>query len=119
MNYADVKNFSRTFVQHIAAVIPDRFSSKSGPANRVGKVYVDYLRNGMAQTTAAAFSARARHGLGVSMPISWEQLDSLKSASQWTIANAREYLSFLAADPWRDFALESQTLDVAGRLLSN
>ncbi|MGF6440565.1 DNA ligase D [Paraburkholderia youngii] len=119
MNYADVKNFSRAFVQHIAAVIPDRFSSKSGPANRVGKVYVDYLRNGMAQTTAAAFSARARHGLGVSMPISWEQLDSLKSASQWTIANAREYLSFLAADPWRDFALASQTLDVAGRLLSN
>ena len=33
----------------------------------------------MAQTTAAAFSARARPGMGVSMPVSWEQLRELKS----------------------------------------
>lgn len=35
---------------------------------------VDRVRNGRAQTTATAFSARARPGVGVSMPVSWEQL---------------------------------------------
>ncbi|CAM2158267.1 protein of unknown function (plasmid) [Pararobbsia alpina] len=44
-------------VRHLAKTIPERFSATSGPSNRVGKVYVDYLRNGIGQTTAAAFSA--------------------------------------------------------------
>jgi bifunctional non-homologous end joining protein LigD len=117
IGYTDVKSFSRAFVHHIAATLPERFSSKSGPSNRVGKVFVDYLRNGMAQTTACAFSARARHGLGVSMPISWEQLTDLKSAAQWSIATAREYLSFVSGDPWRDFATTKQSLrDASERL---
>ncbi|MGN8554625.1 UNVERIFIED_CONTAM: DNA ligase D, partial [Microbacterium sp. SLM126] len=68
-NYETVKDFSRAIVLHIASVLPERFSSKSGPANRKGKIFVDYLRNGHAQTTAAAFSARARPGMGVSIPI--------------------------------------------------
>ncbi|WP_371281154.1 hypothetical protein [Variovorax sp. OK605] len=35
------------------------FVAKSGPSNRVGKRFVDYLHNGHGVTTAAAFSARA------------------------------------------------------------
>jgi len=31
-----------------------------GPRNRIGKVYVDYLRNGRGATSVVAFSARAR-----------------------------------------------------------
>ena len=48
--------------------------------------------------------------MGVSIPISWEQLPSLKSGSQWTIATAREYLSFEKVDPWADYAKSRQTL---------
>ncbi|CAM3695352.1 Bifunctional non-homologous end joining protein LigD [Roseateles saccharophilus] len=69
----------------------------------MGKIFIDYLRNGHGQTTAAAFSARARPGLGVSVPISWDQLGALKSGAQWTITTAREYLSFEKEDPWRDY----------------
>jgi bifunctional non-homologous end joining protein LigD len=70
LDYEKVKAFSQAVVQHMAKVIPQRFVAKSGGANRVGKIFVDYLRNGHGQTTAAAFSARARPGLGVSMPVS-------------------------------------------------
>ena len=84
-------------------MIPSRFVAKSGGTNRVGKIFIDYLRNGHAQTTAAAFSARARPGLGVSIPISWEQLSSIKSGAQWSIATAREYLSFQKEDPSADY----------------
>lgn len=118
LDYDTVKAFSRAAVQHLAKTIPQRFVSKSGPSNRKGRVFVDYLRNGTAQTTAAPFSARARPGMGVSMPVSWDQLLQLKSADQWNVGNAREYLSFRATDPWRDFWLTTQSLRGAIERLS-
>ena len=61
-------------------------------------------------TTAAAFSARARSGLGVSIPVSWDDLSTLKSGAQWTIATAREHLSFQTDDPWKGYWTAKQTL---------
>jgi bifunctional non-homologous end joining protein LigD len=110
LDYKSVKAFSQAFVRHMAKTIPDRFSSTSGAANRIGKVYVDYLRNGKGQTTATAFSARARPGMGVSMPISWEQLSELKSGAHWTAQTAREYLSFQTEDPWEAYWSTRQSL---------
>ena len=74
LDYDVVKGFSQAVVTHLAKTIPQRFVAKSGGSNRVGRIFVDYLRNGHGQTTAAAFSARSRPGLGVSMPVAWEQL---------------------------------------------
>ena len=117
LDYDTVKDFSQAVVQHLARVLPSRFVTKSGASNRVGKIFIDYLRNGFGATTAAAFSARARPGLGVSMPVSWEQLGSLKGGAQWTISTAREYLSFQSADPWADYAKSRQTLTGAMKKL--
>jgi bifunctional non-homologous end joining protein LigD len=105
-----VKGFAQAAVQHLARVIPQRFVAKSGAANRVGKIFVDVLRNNHGATTAAAFSVRARPGLGVSMPIAWDDLASLKRSDQWNVRNAREHLSFQAVDPWADYAACKQTL---------
>ena len=110
LDWDTVKGFSQAVVEHLAEVVPDRFSAKSGPANRIGKIFVDYIRNSHGATTAAAFSARARPGLGVSMPVDWSQLGSLKSGSQWTIRNAREHLSFQKEDPWASYWSNKQTL---------
>jgi len=110
LGYDRVKSFSQAFVRHLAKTIPERFSAISGASNRVGKVYVDYLRNGKGQTTAAAFSARARPGMGVSMPVSWEQLADLKSGAQWNVQTAREYLSFQSQDPWANYWSSAQSL---------
>ncbi|RZJ13252.1 MAG: DNA ligase D [Rubrivivax sp.] len=109
-----VKAFSRSAVEHMARTLPQRFVAKSGGSNRVGKIFIDYLRNGHGQTTAAAFSARARPGMGVSMPVAWEQLASLKSGAHWTVQTAREYLSFSGgADAWGDYWKCRQTLTAA------
>lgn len=117
LDYEVVKAFSQAVVQHLAKTIPSRFVAKAGAANRVGKVFVDYLRNGHGQTTAAAFSARARPGMGVSMPVGWDRLSSLKSGAHWTIATAREYLSFQKDDPWADYWRSKQTLTAAMKTL--
>lgn len=112
-----VKAFSQATVAHLARTIPSRFVVKSGAANRIGKIFVDYLRNGHGATTAAAFSARARPGLGVSMPIAWDELPGLKGGAQWSIATAREHLSFQQADPWAGYFGAKQTLGAAMKVL--
>ncbi|MFM0515936.1 MULTISPECIES: DNA ligase D [Caballeronia] len=117
LDYTTVKAFSKTFVVHLAKTIPKRFSAISGPSNRLGRIYVDYLRNGKGQTTAAAFSARARPGMGVSMPVAWEQLADLKSGAQWTVQTAREYLSFQSGDPWAEYWSTKQLLTRAMKRL--
>jgi len=117
LDWDTVKAFSRDVVAHMAHHIPERFVVKSGPANRVGKIFIDYLRNGHGATTAAAFSARARPGLGVSMPISWDELPDVKSGSQWTVANTLDHLSFRKVDPWADYAKTKQALGAAIRKL--
>ena len=113
-----VKAFSQAIVQHLASVLPSRFVAKSGPSNRVGKVFADYLRNGHGATTAAAFSVRARPGLGVSMPVAWDALAGLKSGAHWHLANAREHLSFQKVDPWADYWTQRQSLTAPMKALS-
>src|SRR6185436_3592014 len=107
--YGAVKGFSQAAVRHVAHTIPQRFVDKPGAANRVGRIFIDWLRNGHGATTALAFSARARPGLGVSMPVAWDELAGLHGGAQWSIATAREHLSFEKADPWAGFWACRQT----------
>jgi bifunctional non-homologous end joining protein LigD len=116
-DYDTVKGFSQAVVQHMARTIPTRFVAKSGPSNRVGKLFIDYLRNGHGATTAAAFSARARPGLGVSIPVSWDDLPKLKSGAQWNVRTAREHLSFQTSDPWAGYWKARQPLAEAMKRL--
>lgn len=102
-DYDTVKRFSKALVQYLAKTLPTRFVAKSGPSRRMGKVFADYLRNGQGATTVAAFSARARPGLGVSMPVAWDDLPTLTGGAQWTIANARDHLSLRSTDPWKGY----------------
>jgi bifunctional non-homologous end joining protein LigD len=117
LDYDAVKAFSKTVVEHLARTLPSHFVAVAGPKNRIGRIYVDYVRNGLGATTAAACSARARPGLGVSMPVSWEELPSLTSGDQWSIATALEHLSSRGADPWRAYWTTRQTLTRAQKAM--
>ena len=97
----------------MAKTIPERFVAKSGGGNRVGKIFVDYLRNGQARRPPRR-SRRARGpGMGVSMPVSWEQLMALKSGAQWTIADGARVPQLRSSDPWADYWRQAQTLAAA------
>lgn len=98
--WAVVKDLSKAIVVHMSKQLPDRFVVKSGPSNRKGRIFIDYLRNGRGATTACAWSARARPGLGISVPVEWDELGGLTSGAHWTITNVAERLS-IGNDPWR------------------
>ena len=104
-----VKDFSQAIVAHMASVIPDRFVAKSGPKNRIGRIFIDYLRNGLGATTVCAWSVRARPGLGVSVPVTWEELPGLTGGAQWTVRNVAERLA-VGNTPWDGYAKAKQSL---------
>lgn len=105
-----VKGFSQAIVQYMAKLIPDRFSAVSGPKNRVGKIFIDYLRNGKGATTINAYAVRTREGLPVSVPIFKEEVHEIKGANVWNIHNLHERLGQLGEDPWHNYAKTKQTI---------
>jgi len=99
-----VKAFAKAIAQFMTAQLPERFTATSGPKNRVGKIFIDYLRNARGASTVAAYSVRARPGLPVSVPVSRDELNGLRGAQQWTVANLQQRLDALKADPWDGYA---------------
>ena len=115
--YDAVKGFAQDVVVHMARTLPQLFVAKSGERNRVGRIFIDYLRNGTGATTVAAFSARARPGLGVSVPLAWSELEGLERADQWNIFNIDERLAKQRGDPWKDYWKMRQPLTAAMKKL--
>jgi len=111
-----VKALAQAIVVHLAEVIPERFVAKSGAKNRVGRIYIDYLRNAFGATTIAAWSARARPGLGVSVPITWAELEALRSGAHWNVGNIGERFEQGNA-PWDAYEASRQTLTHAMKQL--
>jgi bifunctional non-homologous end joining protein LigD len=100
----------------LARVIPQRFVAVSGPKNRIRKIYVDYLRNGFGATTVAAWSVRVRPGLGVSVPLAWDELPALTSGAHWTVHTVGARLA-TGNQPWDAYASSANALTAAMKKL--
>jgi bifunctional non-homologous end joining protein LigD len=111
-----VKDFSQAIVQHLARTLPQRFVAKSGGTNRVGRIFIDYLRNGFGATTVAAWSARSRPGLGISVPVRWDELEALTGGAHWTVGLAHTRLEQGNA-PWRHYEASRHALVPAMKAL--
>jgi len=110
-SWKDVKAFSQAIAQYMAKLLPQHFSAVSGPKNRVGRIFIDYLRNSQGASTVAAYSVRAREGLSVSVPIHRDELAELKGANLWTIRNLMPRLEEQGDDdPWNGIDETEQTI---------
>jgi bifunctional non-homologous end joining protein LigD len=112
-SWDEVRTFTQAIARHLAANIPDRFSAKMGPRNRIKKVFVDYLRNRRGASTVASCSARARAGLTVSVPIAWEELGEIEGSNQWDIVTLPARLAGFGRDVWKNYSRASGTLNAA------
>ncbi|KAB0491228.1 DNA ligase D [Pseudomonas vancouverensis] len=106
----EVKDFSHAIVSHMANLLPERFSAVSGPKNRVGRIFIDYLRNGLGATTICAYAVRTREGLPVSVPIFREEVAKLKGADQWKVHNVQERLAEVGDEPWAQMGKTRQSI---------
>jgi bifunctional non-homologous end joining protein LigD len=73
------------------------------------QVYVDAMQNARGKTIAAAYSARARDGATVSMPLTWKQIEKGVRISDFTIENLPALVK-KHGDAWKDFFASRQIL---------
>jgi bifunctional non-homologous end joining protein LigD len=104
------KAFAQTIAFAMAADQPERYVAKMTKSLRKGKIFIDYFRNSLEQTSVAAFSTRARDGAPVSVPVTWDELGRAKSANQYTLFNIGKRLSAMKRDPWADLGRVKQKL---------
>jgi len=73
------------------------------------QVYVDAMQNARGKTIAAPFSARAKLGATVSMPLTWKQVEKGIKISDFTIQNAPKLVE-KSGDAWQNFFAEAKQL---------
>lgn len=73
------------------------------------QVYVDAMQNARGKTIASPYSARAKPGATVSMPLTWRQIEKGVKISDFTIKNVPELVK-KNGDAWKDFYASAQTL---------
>ena len=100
--------FCRTFAQRLERSEPLRYTTNIRKAERKGRVFVDYLRNTRGATAIAPFSTRARQGLSCAVPLAWDEVDALKSASSFDIGAAAARAA--DADPWSGYFALTQSV---------
>jgi bifunctional non-homologous end joining protein LigD len=111
----EIKEFCRLVATAIVRAAPEHYTANMSKAARVGKIYVDYLRNGRGASAIVPYSTRARDGAPVAMPVAWEELRRLEAANQFNIHNAVERLRRQKKDPWAEIGRVRQSVSAAAR----
>ncbi|MEX0905109.1 MAG: non-homologous end-joining DNA ligase [Balneolaceae bacterium] len=98
-----VRSFAKKTAQYAAGKDPDSFTTEVRKDERKNRVFIDYLRNGYAQTSIAPYSARAQQNATVATPLAWDELNKNGLTSgYYHIKNIFRRLNQIE-DPWKEF----------------
>lgn len=118
-DWEQAKSFAELVARRINTVAPEFTTLDRTVARRPkGTVYLDYVQVGKGKTYVAPFSARARDGAPVSMPIPWSEVEAMRrkraketgpEMTRWNIANVPKLLAKegdVWSKAWKPYRLE-------------
>ena len=109
-DYARVAEFSRLLATEIAGRAPKIATvERSIDKRKRDQVYVDWMQNARGKSLAAVFTARAKPGATVSMPLSWKQIEQGVKISDFTVKNVPALLK-KNGNLWSEFFNQRQKL---------
>ncbi len=116
VEWAEAKAFARGVCERMAGDSPDRYLVNMSKAKRVGRIFLDYLRNDRLSTAVAPFSPRGRPGAPVSWPVPWSQVKTGLDPSAFTVRTAPKLLA--RAKGWEGYDEAARPLRPAMKALA-
>src|SRR5256714_1117023 len=108
-NYGKIAAIAEGLAAEVARRAPKIATVQRSLAKRQKQqVYVDALQNARGKTIAAAYSARAKSGATVSMPLTWKQIEKGVRISDFTIENVPQLSK--KHQSWKNFFDSRQEL---------
>jgi bifunctional non-homologous end joining protein LigD len=112
-DYARIASLAAALADEIAGRAPKIATTQRSIAKREKQqIYVDWMQNARGKSIASPYSARARRGASVSMPLHWEQVQRGVKISDFTIKNV-PLLIKENGDAWESFFNDRQLLKLS------
>ncbi|MFC7536535.1 DNA ligase D [Sphingomonas sp. GCM10030256] len=105
-----VKSFAERFTRAIAQAEPDMFTANIRKVERKDRIFLDWLRNQRGATAVMPYSARAREGAPVAVPVGWDELEGIKAANIYSIRDADTLLTRASGDLLKGWGQAKQAL---------
>ena len=109
-----VLEFTEAIARMFETAAPKRYTTEMSKAKRKGKILIDYVRNAPGATAVEAYSARARAGAPVALPVEWDELDDIRGDT-FTVRTTKDRLASRPADPWKNFFDVKQAITAKAR----
>jgi bifunctional non-homologous end joining protein LigD len=109
-SFDDTRAWIESISHAVGDTVPELVSWKWHKSDREGLARLDYTQNAINRTLVAPYSARAKPGAPVSVPITWDELDDPDlRPDRWTIATVVERVA-AAGDPFAELLGVEQRL---------
>ena len=108
--WPEVDEFAKSFCTALAASAPDRYTVALPKKERRGRIFLDFLRNHRTATAIMPYSARARPGMPVAAPVTWEELQDVDRSDAFTIADVETLLKRARTRELKNWATNPQRL---------
>ncbi len=109
-DYGRIAEIATALANEVARRAPKIATTQRSLAKREKQqVYVDAMQNARGKTIASVFSARAKPGATVSMPLTWKQVEKGVKIADFTIKNTPGLLK-KTGGAWGDFFESRQVL---------
>lgn len=102
------KNFAHIICAQMVEDSPTHYLDTMSKKDRVGRIFLDYLRNDRTSTAVAVLSSRARPGAPISMPIQWKEVKVGLDPTHYTVHTGAALLK--KSKPWERYAEAARSL---------
>lgn len=106
----EVDDFAKSFCTALAEAAPDRFTVALPKPQRRGRIFLDFLRNHRTATAVMPWSARARPGMPVAAPVTWEELGGVERSDAFTVADVELLMKRARSRALRNWGVSRQRL---------